>query len=101
MLGAFDKINRNFTEVEVYQQEFAGDENIKDTSIDLVASVLYAIEMVVGFFVSKTCSSSNCYHSFNERRRICPWLLTVFYQTSELFEPHSRSMSTATRLTKA
>lgn len=55
MLGAFDSIDRNFTEVEVYQQEFAGDENIREASIDLVASVLYAVESVIGFFVSKTC----------------------------------------------
>ncbi|KAL1891095.1 hypothetical protein Sste5346_007921 [Sporothrix stenoceras] len=54
MMGAFDNIDRNFTEVEVYQQEFAGDENIREASIDLVASVLYAIESVIGFFISKT-----------------------------------------------
>lgn len=62
MLGAFDNIDRNFTEVEVYQQEFAGDENIREASIDLVASVLYAVESVIGFFVSKTCMSPACQH---------------------------------------
>ncbi|EPE09049.1 hypothetical protein F503_06825 [Ophiostoma piceae UAMH 11346] len=54
MLGAFDQIDRNFTEVEVYRQAFAGDENITDASIGLVAAVLHAVEMVIGFFVSKT-----------------------------------------------
>ncbi|OAA53705.1 hypothetical protein ISF_08644 [Cordyceps fumosorosea ARSEF 2679] len=54
MLGAFDRIDRNFAEVEAYRQAFAGDENITDAAIGLVAAVLHAVEMVIGFFVSKT-----------------------------------------------
>ncbi|KIH93602.1 hypothetical protein SPBR_04394 [Sporothrix brasiliensis 5110] len=55
MMGALDNLDRTFTEVEIYRQAFPGDENIREASIDLVASVLYAVELVIGFFVSKTC----------------------------------------------
>ena len=70
MLGTFANIHRNFAEIEVYHlQTFVDDESIKDASIDLVASVLYAIEITVAFFASKTCWFSDCYSSTNRQPR--------------------------------
>ncbi|KAH7325574.1 hypothetical protein B0I35DRAFT_474336 [Stachybotrys elegans] len=54
MVAAFDDIDRRFAEVEVYLQAFKGDENIRVASIDLIAAVLHAVELVLSFFVSRT-----------------------------------------------
>jgi hypothetical protein len=55
MVAAFDDIDRRFIEIEVYLQAFDGDESILATSTDLIAAVLQAVELVLDFFVSRTC----------------------------------------------
>lgn len=62
MVAAFDDIDRKFAEVEVYLQAFDGDENILAASTDLIVAVLYAVELVLGFFVSSMCELHHTTH---------------------------------------
>ena len=55
MLVALKDVDLEFSEVEVYNSVFAGDENIKKASINLLSAIFYAVECVIGFFVKKTC----------------------------------------------
>ena len=54
MISAFDDIDMKFSQVELFLEIYKADKNVEKAAIDLIATVLYAVESVIGFFVKKT-----------------------------------------------
>lgn len=54
MLGAFDEVDSNFADIELFLQMYPGDQNIERASINLIASTLFAVENVMAFFLKST-----------------------------------------------
>lgn len=81
MLDAFGGIDPKFKEIDFHRDAFRDDNNIRQASIDLVAAVLHAIEMVMGFFVSPACELRS---DRAERMRSMPtfFVVTLARQTS-------------------
>lgn len=61
-IDAFDQVESEFSDIEVFLQIYPGDENVKKASIDLIASTLFAAENVVGFFTTATCMVAHSVH---------------------------------------
>ncbi|RFU34145.1 hypothetical protein B7463_g2238, partial [Scytalidium lignicola] len=53
ILGGFDELDLIFAEVELFLETFPKDENIRKSSIRLVAIIFKAIELVICFFTNK------------------------------------------------
>ncbi|EWZ29498.1 hypothetical protein FOZG_16870 [Fusarium oxysporum Fo47] len=51
VLSAFDDIDKVFSQVEGFLEIYKNDMNLEKVSIDLIATVFYAIECVIGFFI--------------------------------------------------
>ncbi len=58
MLSAFDDIDMKFSQVELFLEIYKADKNIENASVDLIASIFYAVECVIGFFVKKIRKTS-------------------------------------------
>lgn len=46
-----------FSQVELFLEIYERDETIERASVTLISTVFYAIECVIGFFISSTCTS--------------------------------------------
>lgn len=62
-MGGLDDIDVMFSQVELFMELYEGDENINTASASLVATTFYAIECVIGFFVSSICKFVSCSRS--------------------------------------
>lgn len=56
-LGGFDKLMTIFSDIEVFLGTFHKDTNIINASVELITTILDAIEKAIGFFISNECKS--------------------------------------------
>jgi hypothetical protein len=52
------ELEKSFSMVEIYLATFPGDLNVERASVDLIACVLKAIELVIAYFLSHICEIS-------------------------------------------
>jgi hypothetical protein len=55
-----DKLERRFSDMEIFLGTFGGDRSVKDASVELLAAILIAVECVIKFFISNLSRFSRC-----------------------------------------